>query len=145
MISEPVRELGDATHYRLSAHIRCAPIERVLLSTPKLLHAGPDAGRFEARKENRIERSAKNMVAIGEPLDSEPRREPLAQLAMRVRVVMILRVPVDVLVQQAKERVRARSAFDGDETDERAAWTKHALNLVERTLDVVHVLQHVAG
>ena len=131
MISESVRKLGQSSHYGWSVRIRLAPVERVFLATPKLLHAAPDARCLEARKENRIERSAENMVAISESLDSEPGREPLAQLAMRVRVVMILRVPVDVLVQQAKERMRARVAFHRNEIDERAARTKHALNLVE--------------
>src|SRR6476661_11121517 len=98
MISESVRELGQPPHDRRSGRrVRLASIEGVFLPTPKLLHAAPDARRLEARKENRVERSAKNMVAIREALDSKPRGEPRAQLPMRVRVVVILRFPVDVL------------------------------------------------
>ena len=64
---------------------------------------------------------------------------------MRVRMVVVLRVPVNVLVQKTKKPVSARSTLHRHETDERASRTKHAPDLVEGALDAVNVLEHVAG
>ena len=145
MVCETVGEFSQTAHQRGSVGSGTASVERVFLAAPERLHAAPDAGCLETREEHRVQRSTQYVVAIREPRDVEARREPRSQLAMRVRVLVVLGVAVNVLVQKTKKSVSTRSTFHRHETNERASRTKHPPDLVEGGLDAVNVLEHVAG